>query len=474
MGMKLILSTIISFAFFLTSCGYMFKPNERKEVKIATTGTPIAFELEDPGCQLGSSKPKFSDKVKIWMVDQEGELSQQTFNLANVSRAGLESHAVSEALYSPKDIDKYELMLEGGFKPISQFKDTKALRALSHEHKRGVFNRIDFCRAGGGYKPDSIENAALAAFVAINQTYQIHSKTQLEPGVKKHLEKVKLFVHPKLFAMQNKYVREFYVDNAFWANLGSFKMIAVLPHSKEWEDAHKLRFWETPGVFSHEYGHHIFHSYGPSVESPSRNLLYHREFYRINDGFNEGFADLISYFSLSDRKQFNPALLLTGKIQDHQNRDVNTPNLEYEARNFQLSIQKKYDEKVVEILGSTYSYNLRQLDAEGYHIQECHESGSIMAYVFNQLMDRYGYQEEPVKKMELLLTWLDRQENLMRQMQELTSPPIHLEASLKSLPTLLDRVESKKSSLILSREEKNQIIDDLFPCYYDDWIKLDL
>lgn len=455
----------------MSSCGYMFKPNERKEVKFPTIGTPQAFELDDPDCDLGSTKPKFSNQVTIWMIDKNGELNKQVFDLSNVSRAGLESTAISEALYSEQDIDQRQFTLNSKPQFASQFKDKRALNAIKEEHKNGVFKRINFCREDGGYRADSIENAALAAFVAINETNRVHNILQLKPGTKKSLNKIKLIVHPKLFAMESLYLKKYYVDNAFWADLGSFQIITILPHSLEWEDSNKLRFWETPGVFSHEYGHHIFHTYGPSVEYPSKRLMYHQQFSRINNGFNEGFADLISYYSLSFRQQLNPALLLSGQTHGHQNRDVNTPSLKYETSSFQLSISKKYDSLVAEILGSTFTYELNSSDYEGYLIQECHESGAIMAYVFNKLLDGYGYRHMPHKKMELIIAWLHKQEASMRITGNLTSPHTHLDSALNGMFELLDGIQIQSGLQHLSIKEKDDLIFELFPHYYSSWAK---
>ena len=448
----------------------MFKPNEREEVKVATIGTPHAYQLEDPDCYLEVGRDsKFSKQVKIWMINQSGQLSQQIFDLSNVSRIGLASAAVSEALYSEQDIDERQFVFNAEHNYISQFKDKRALHAIKQEYQKGTLKKISFCRAQGGYRPDSIENAALAAFVAIHETHKAHNQLRLKSNEK--LAPIKLLVHPKLFAKESEYVKKYYVDNAFWANLGAFQLIAVIPHSQEWEVDNKLKFWETPGVFSHEYGHHIFHTHGPSVESPSRKFLYHRQFFRINNGFNEGFADLISYYSLSARRQLNPALLLSGETHGHQNRDVNTPNLEYDLKNFQLSIPKKYDTRVAQILGSTHTYELNSTDFEEFIIQECHEGGAIMAYVFNKLLDGYGYKDNPLKKMELLIAWLQQQEKSMRTKGNYTSPQRHLETALNGMLEVSGYFENGHEGYQLT-EEQNDLLFELFPHYYSAWTRL--
>ena len=459
----------ISALFAVSSCGNMFNPGKRKDIKVATMGNPLAFELEDPDCNLEGEKPTFSDHVSIWMMDQSGKLREQVFDLSDVSRLGLESNGVSEALYSSEDVDHREFGLRDNFHAISQFEDTKALQALEKMHRKGSFNKINFCRPSGGYRADSIENAALAAFVAINETNKIHDSLQIKPNIKRKLAKIKLFVHPKIFAMQSRYLKSYYVDNAFWADFKAYSLIAVLPHSQEWEDANKLRYWETPGVFSHEYGHHIFHTYGPNFESPSKLFLYDKQLNRINSGFNEGFADLVSYFSLSARKQLNPALLLSGNAKGHQNRNIKTPSLKYESKSHQLKIPKTYNFNVVEALGSTRNYKFNQIDFEGYIIQKIHESGAIMAYVFNKLLDGYGYWNDPRKKMELLISWLHQQEYSMALKDHLTSPDTHLESCLKSMLKELDQslTDDKKSKL--SDKARRALISEHFPYFFLKW-----
>ncbi|NRA45947.1 MAG: hypothetical protein HRU09_13420 [Oligoflexales bacterium] len=461
MQIKLMLTSCLMASFFLSSCGYMLKPNKRKEVKEVSIGDPQAFELQDPDCDLGDDKPKFSKAVKIWMVDQANNLRQQSFDLSNVSRAGLESAAVSEALYSSEDVDSRSFFYAGKDRYLSKFKDHKALHALEQEHDNGIFKKISFCRPNGGYRAESIENAALAAFVAINEANKIHKGLTLGSDGKA-LNKIKLFVHPKLFARENDYVKEYHVDNAFWANFPSFQLIAVLPHSKEWEEARKLRFWETPGVFAHEYGHHIFHTYAPFAENPASE-----ELYRINNGFNEGFADLVSYFSLSARRRLNPALMLSGESKS-PNRDVTNSTISYMTMQGPIEYEKIYDSNIVSILGATETYLIDHVDSEGRFLQECHESGAIIAYVFNTLMNGYGYEKNPSKKMELLISWLvslERQVILERH----NGPQEHLEKSLRKMLTTLDHHGSKEGALELTPGKKKELIEELFPHYQRKW-----
>lgn len=107
-------------------------------------------------------------------------------------------------------------------------------------------------------------------------------------------------------------------DNAYY--MPGANSITFLPHSEEFKKAgYNMNFWEVPMVASHEYGHHIFQTLHPSSseEAGMRNCFGHfglqtegeeeekREVSNedVLGAFNEGFADLVSFYSLDNNER---------------------------------------------------------------------------------------------------------------------------------------------------------------------------
>ena len=110
-------------------------------------------------------------------------------------------------------------------------------------------------------------------------------------------------------------------DNAYY--MPGANSITFLPHSEEFRKAGmNFSFWEVPMVAAHEYGHHIFNTLHPDNTAPTalKNCFGHFGILNENTeteeeekrvvsnedvlgGLNEGFADLISFYSLENNER---------------------------------------------------------------------------------------------------------------------------------------------------------------------------
>jgi hypothetical protein len=182
---------------------------------------------------------------------------------------------------------------------------------------------VTVCPDEGKYARGSVESAALNANYFISKTNR--KVSQLLPDVKISpisieiapllLEKVDVFVDGKVVYHQEAYQ----TDNAYYMPGGN--SITFLPHSEEMKRAgFSMNFWEVPMVGSHEYGHHIFETLYPDVmpenglkncfgnfglklqagEEPEAREVTNDD---VLGALNEGFADLVAYYSLDNSER---------------------------------------------------------------------------------------------------------------------------------------------------------------------------
>ncbi|MFL5785754.1 MAG: hypothetical protein ACJ76H_14145 [Bacteriovoracaceae bacterium] len=182
---------------------------------------------------------------------------------------------------------------------------------------------VTVCPDEGKYSRGSVESAALNANYFISKTNR--KVSQLLPDVKISpisieiapmlLEKADVIVDGKVVYHQEAYQ----TDNAYYMPGGN--SITFLPHSEEMKkQGFSMNFWEVPMVGSHEYGHHIFETLYPDVmpatglkncfgnfglQLQAGNEPEAREV--TNDdvlgALNEGFADLVAYYSLDNSER---------------------------------------------------------------------------------------------------------------------------------------------------------------------------
>ncbi len=299
--MRLIALLFLCLISLLASCGEIEAP-DRKELARIHYGTPLVYVRADPAC---NAKGALSDlgSTKVW-VGAKGKMSLVTVDFSGVSGHGLQSEAIADTLWDFQLA--YDRLCVVSVENTSICKSPKI-------QVRDPGKRLYFCKKGGDYPRESLENVALASLIGIQKTHKLH--TSVFPHEK--LQRVSLLVHPRIVdhkVIENRSAREglnldiHYVrtDNAYWFPIADASFIAAVPESaeKKKELAHaEPRLWEMPAIMSHEYGHHVFWQNAPSLtkalsfRSADGSAVSEDALDLANSAINEGFADLVAYYT---------------------------------------------------------------------------------------------------------------------------------------------------------------------------------
>lgn len=201
------------------------------------------------------------------------------------------------------------------------------------------------------------------------------------------------------------------------------KTITMYPHSEDYieENSEYTPFWSIPMVASHEYGHHVFqtlyteqivsdifkpvalksHNCFKSHLNLSQNFdeetttlkeeVVESDYMWSLGALNEGFADLIAFYSLSDA-EFS---LKTVQCFE-KNREVNSPV-------FGIGTQKKYTDRNIKIIdGETEP--VEGLGCNFPNLTQIHDAGAVFAHQANNVLS--GYTSEKQLKLKTLLAWI--------------------------------------------------------------------
>lgn len=295
----------ICFLCFLASCenpsslGESKNTSDHKEIAIIRTGTPITYELEDTDCGEHNALDDIRDEnnsIKVWIGVRDA-IQLVSVEVPPISGHGLQSEFFADALRD------YKLSYDIECKPKSE-KDANCSESKKTIHDQG--QRLHFCKKGGGYKRESLENVALASMVGVAKTYSLHKKQF--PDVQ--LNTVTLLVHPLIedvkftdnSALEDSVSEERHsikTDNAYWFQVDNKNYITSLPPSEEFLIKNKKNnphFWEYPSTMGHEYGHHIVRHYAPNFSAFSSRKKETKLFLACV-ALEEGISDLIAYFT---------------------------------------------------------------------------------------------------------------------------------------------------------------------------------
>lgn len=199
-------------------------------------------------------------------------------------------------------------------------------------------------------------------------------------------------------------VGSYLTDNAFYSP--STATITFLPHSSQHFQFAILRnLWNVPVVSAHEYGHHLFenlqggdhlspdgHSSCLGNEETQSNLKSFRLTSRkdVLTAFNEGFSDLVAYYSLSSSER---DLTLVRCLE--VSRDVGSP-IFYDGN------PKIFDQAALRLFFSTT--RSRSLACEETNYQDVHTMGAILAYSYNKFSGQLTNSRE--EKLAALIEWV--------------------------------------------------------------------
>ncbi len=313
---------------------------------------------------------------------------------------GLETYEEFHALYVP-ELEDYI------YKPGAKRVDKKKISEASY---------LSVCPSTYSYERNTFESSGLNINYSITKTYENVKKADTSISLEgvtvqvAPLRNVNITIKGGPYDGRDRF--GFETDNASY-NPQS-KEITFLPQSKEYQagTGSKVAFWEIPMVASHEYGHHIFQTLIKDKINSSSEIIsgcFHKgkieKLMEIKNassslrdngvGFalgsmNEGFADLISFYSLSQQERS-----LLGVPCFEKNRVVNFPT-------FGGGTMKYFSTEGLSLINSkTSSVNRKSCNDPDF--QEIHDVGAVFAHQVDSIFERRGFLKS--EKLKYILVW---------------------------------------------------------------------
>lgn len=281
---------------------------------------------------------------------------------------------------------------------------------------------ITICPEDKFYEEDTIENAALTTAHFIRKTYENYKAAVPHVIIRPITLKISpTIIRSYISASLEGPVKQSYYDSDNARYIPSARAVVFLPSSK---GEMTPDFWEVPMVTSHEYGHHIFNSIYPTTSSSIHNCFGENKhptqesegFYAmaldprnvtredVLNAYNEGFADLISYYTLDESERG-----VTGVFCLSISRDVGSSHL----INWK---PKRFTEKAL----SSFFANLEDASNCSYpSYQEIHIFGAIFAHTADVFMNSFTTDKK--EKLAIISAWLKFMNQNRRHFQSLSA-----------------------------------------------------
>ncbi len=237
----------------------------------------------------------------------------------------------------------------------------------------------------------------------------------------------------------------FETDNAYY--MPSENSITFLPHSEEFrKSGMSFSFWEVPMVAAHEYGHHIFQTLNPApLQTPGLRSCFGK-FHVLSEGaeaenekrvvsnddvlgaLNEGFADLVSFYSLENNERG-----LKGVSCLQISRDVGS-NLFADGK------PKVFNS---DALTSFFSEKTEQAaeSCEVTNFQGIHIIGAIFAHSADRILSLSTDTKE--QRLSIVLSWLQEMKNRSGVMNTLKPDQFLLESFKLFIETTVAKTDAK-------------------------------
>ena len=284
------------------------------------------------------------------------------------------------------------------------FQSGERYQVINHTQPQSFF----LCPGKKIYK-GTVESVALNSMWFINKTSRrfsdIIQDIRISPIT---INIAPLIITSSLTQQAGTFKKEarYMTDNALYSPLT--QTITFLPHSNLVGSGFGLNLWEVPMVSSHEYGHHLFQMiykddftvinephtcFGKSSSNLATLKNKNRRKVQIKDvlnAYNEGFADLISYYTLdrSERKVIGIRCL-------EKSRDIASP-IFYDGK------PKNFSREALRSFFSSFP-NPPQV-CEIPNFQEPHILGAIFAHSFDLFLGEMTKSDD--EKLAALVEWV--------------------------------------------------------------------
>lgn len=441
---------VVFCALMLASCGKSSKETSRKEVFPQT----------------------FSNSV-VELEKQVSSCSQKLFTIAELGFPSFQNAFIAwpQKDFSPLLQDIYlrdgKVIGDMRFGEIADW--LKVKEGYRIETIRGS-QPLFVCPEVTTYERETVEAAGLHAAYFIHKT---NSKfTALVKDIK--VEPVTVNIGPQytesfLYEDNDGTVKKssyFLSDNAFYAP--SAHAISFLPHSTFMRAMNfKMNFFEVPMIAAHEYGHHLFqmiykYDYVPGGVSHHQGCFggdhlpkqHNKELKRLDlrkiknedvlNAYNEGFADLVAFYSLDENERGV--------------RDVKCLEVSRDVRSsvFYDGQEKKFSEEAVRSFFSPYTESLGG-SCETISFQGIHNFGAIFAHSADSFLSELTNSDD--EKLLAVVEWVKFLRS-SRKRYLLSSPERFFRSTMEEFVRLsLKRFDRKFDKTICQK------IDNYFPSH---------
>lgn len=248
------------------------------------------------------------------------------------------------------------------------------------------------------YPSDSVQGAALSVAGSVEKVYKFFSS--IEPS--HDIPSLGIFILPKVnFEFSDSDKELSITDNASWALTENGNQLLIFyPMSVEADVI--TPFWGVPWIVSHEYGHHIFYYemseavndyFGGITASISHALSQTYKWPQVlsltNDGdnnlfyykaVNEGFADLIAYYTADNSSEEMTSVHCSFKYRDVSYGSFNDGR------------DKVFDDDYMNLIENT---------CQDVNYTGVHAVGSILGYYIDRSLKLAGIESSLIKGMKL-------------------------------------------------------------------------
>lgn len=296
--------------------------------------------------------------------------------------------------------------------------DPRTLRRESAEKDIEAKKDLNVCPGTTTYETNTYESAGLNISYSITKTYE--KLMEVDPALRLKPISVNVVPYKKIITRtiggksKNKRFGVYETDNAYYHPIDL--EIVFLPQSESLRDSTKGNpFWEIPMVASHEYGHHVFGTlvFGKNKPELAKSALggcfethQSHEYNEFKPGaakaeirednnemfairaMNEGFSDLISFYSLNDDERSLEAVECFKK-----NRQV-------DSKTFGDGTAKKFTYSALSSINSSLT-DAKDQDCDTPDFQQIHQVGAIFAHVSNELLNSIGLDKD--QKLKAIL-----------------------------------------------------------------------
>jgi hypothetical protein len=399
---------------------------------------PAAFSLEDPSCQVSATSASLSTtEIYRWagdVVESHNVELEGVFNSPN----GLQSPAVNKTTYLDTWIRECDPNKPRSSRCLNSRGQTLPW-SFSPEESKGV---LKVCDPGKSYGRRTYESMALSAIYYVGNAHDTYQEITGDDTLAKiQLSVSPLFIDEYVFPVSDgveKRQREYLTHNmAYFPRNGDipYGSIAVFPERDSFEEHFPGYFWESEFALGHEYGHHIdlsksktyyesiglywntlTHSFtdheiqngAPALDSGGTTRS------KIHDAVQEGFADLMAFYSAGGTSKSLVGIECLGG-----NRDV--ANSSFANSEEKILTEDRFDM----FLGKAEDTN----SACEPHYDNHHTIGAILAHSANSFFSKLTAASPETKDHEkdieqrylLTLKWLDAFKSASLQLKDTNS-----------------------------------------------------